>query len=487
MFPNTKIFIIVFFIFTPHIVSSVEVFNCISSDRNVEECEFNATLDYCGYFESECNNNYCKREGTTVCELCKDPKVKFAVKGSCNFDKAVFCTDEIRKGPCDNKVTGTGVCGYNNEFCKQDCHLTYNNACLACSNPKIKYYVNGECTLNPKKTALTNGLLSYLEPVTNIVNTCSLMPTTCPNLFIEFILNSTIYKNVCEACKDQGGEDGDTFENKGLALLQTTSYFKQIVDTYPKTAALKVPSESEKIFCRDIIKKNDCPKAVDGVCAYIKNCTSSDCFYNEKNVCLACRNTEVEYITQSSCPFAITNSNISRSAWLFPEVGVNDFVNAKECTAAEFATPTCPEEIQPACAIKIQADGSFKFDMKMNKCNACSKAVGAGAQYYAYTDCDYIKKDPKKIVLPCTQNKISNSCTNTFGKVCGKLEGFSQYCDGYDCKREFTNECQACRSENIESFVATTCNNQFIQVDLLAKGIGVSLILGFLVLAILLI
>jgi hypothetical protein len=115
---------------------------CVDSQRNVA-----CTKQYepvCALLE----------DGTTVtkgnaCDACSDQEVVMHLPGACEQDaqdqdeelfQEYYCTDEQR-GAVACTMDYTPVCGYFNNGETS----TQGNACAACANEEIEYYIMGEC------------------------------------------------------------------------------------------------------------------------------------------------------------------------------------------------------------------------------------------------------------------------------------------------------------------------------------------------------
>ena len=82
------------------------------------------------------------------CVACSNPDVKYYEDGSCKADK-VFCDPKVRPEVCTREYSP--VCAYSTDSKgKHTVVSTAGNACSACSNPDVDYFMQGECPAPPK-------------------------------------------------------------------------------------------------------------------------------------------------------------------------------------------------------------------------------------------------------------------------------------------------------------------------------------------------
>jgi hypothetical protein len=109
-----------------------------------KSCSGKRTDYKCAFWKDE----YGKIVFTTVknsCEACRDPDVDYYIDGACGpmKDNAKYCLPSKRTQSCT--YTYKPVCAYYRDEYGDITYETYNNACSACKNYDVLYYLPGEC------------------------------------------------------------------------------------------------------------------------------------------------------------------------------------------------------------------------------------------------------------------------------------------------------------------------------------------------------
>ena len=106
----------------------------------------------CAFFQDPstggCSSNLSQMYSANSCIACSNPDVKYYEDGPCKADK-VFCDPKVRPEVCTREYNP--VCAYSTDSKgKHTIVNTAGNACSACSNPAVDYFIQGECPAPPK-------------------------------------------------------------------------------------------------------------------------------------------------------------------------------------------------------------------------------------------------------------------------------------------------------------------------------------------------
>ena len=101
----------------------------------------------CAFFESGegCSKTLAQKYSANSCVACSDPSVKYYEQGQCTGHK-VYCDNKVRPEFCTRDYTP--VCAYSVNSHGKYTSATAGNACNACSKASVEYFIQGEC---PKK------------------------------------------------------------------------------------------------------------------------------------------------------------------------------------------------------------------------------------------------------------------------------------------------------------------------------------------------
>ena len=478
-------------------------YNCLAEDRtNKESCKYEKELNYCGYEYEECDNNYCKKEGRSKCELCKLPEVKVVKNEPCNFNEAHYCNSTYTDvNSCNTQswnVTSNGVCGFKEESCKDDCLKVFPSSCNACQNG-AKYFTYGPCKFDFNMASSTaSAFKTYFKtPSTSegLKTVCEMLLTEheisednevtlkeeqlkkanhkCPDFEWPVIIKEVEYKNLCVACIDGKAGDLELSEIKFKYSSETVitskdqrSEYYRIISNINSATTPVFPSSSNSISCSNIKTKYECDRLYKGVCAYKEGGCTENCVFNYPNACLACTDKQVTFYTESTCPIqvntlegdkeTVSNAKFS-SSWLIPNVKTH--IEANFCKSSDTDSSCVGEYLQPVCGF-TSSNAGFNKKLYNNVCSACSDDVS----FYINNSCDSI--DVNQVVVPCTTTDSGLLCTSKFFNVCGKVKNKSLFCKDSSCEADYDNNCKACSASNVESYIPTTCEKQFKEKDL---------------------
>jgi len=98
----------------------------------------------CAFFKKDtCSAKFLQLEATNACTACSNEKVAFYEKGPCK-GKKVYCDPFVRPEACTREFIP--VCAFSKGKCRGGyCKTTAGNKCTACADPKVEFYIRGEC------------------------------------------------------------------------------------------------------------------------------------------------------------------------------------------------------------------------------------------------------------------------------------------------------------------------------------------------------
>ena len=98
----------------------------------------------CAFFQPEggCSSKLSQKYSANSCVACSDPTVKYYEEGECTGSK-VYCDTKVRPEMCTDNYAP--VCAYSAGKHGKYTSNTAGNACSACSNPSVEYFLQGEC------------------------------------------------------------------------------------------------------------------------------------------------------------------------------------------------------------------------------------------------------------------------------------------------------------------------------------------------------
>ena len=381
------------------IVPAIEIYACPPTP--LENCT-PKFQQVCAAYQTNCPNKNCQETLENECIACSNPDIHTYTPGACP-PTPVEC--DTRPDSCDDSIEP--VCG-STFNCVSNCKLSFRNKCHACLNPQIASYVPGTCP--------SEAFPSY--PITF----CESPRETTENKTAEFVCS---YFNNCTsgACSI-------------TSLNSQTACANPLIDYYTskKCAEDFQITEESASLCPSGQPDISCENNFDPVCAHFNNGTAPEnSSKTSLNQCLACNNTNVEYIVSGACK--------------------NDQIPMESFCDINNRPMFCAIESIPVCGRKIDSEEGNCFETFSSDCFACGKPYISS---YLSGECpsqgtlqgEKIYCDPKNRPKDCSRDVIKQ-----VQPVCGvytiTLNGATN--------KTFESSCAACENTEVQYYFTNAC------------------------------
>ena len=369
----------------------------------------------------------------------------------------VFCTEEYKP-----------VCGFldsSNSDCNDgDCYKDYGNDCQACTSGVYKAETELSCdeyfsqsTSTTTNNGTSSGSNSTDLPISDRVVCSEEYPSK------EGISCTEEFRNLCGIWDPNQCKGDNCYKDYGNACQACTSSDPVIEVLNDKSCKEYLASTSssvetisyvqvDKHECTDKDRSDACStKYQDAVCFTQSSCNSEntkDCQEQFKNICEACKKTDVDVVVVTTCDNynyilassgtisepneteTVTNINTNND-----EKSIDEFLVRHRCS--DPTKMTCSEKDSPVCGFKNDCNPLKEECYKSynNECEACLD----NAYEISYASCPEQKK--------CDGSE--KICTMEFTSSCSKLKKCNETTG--ECFSQIGGtKCQNCSSGNFE-------------------------------------